>query len=105
MFPGMGGGYGMRPPSYGGIGGGYNRPMPQPMPQPIRPMPQPIRPMPQPIRPMPQPMPIDRPRPIKTPMPELRPFLQRVETKGPESLMRQRGGPIPLAQRQMNYPF
>ena len=106
MFPGMGGGYGMRPPSYGGIGGGYNRPMPQPMPQPIRPMP--------------QPMPIDRPRPIKRPMPKPmpimrtqgpdnigggRPFLQRVETKGPESLMRQRGGPIPLAQRQMNYPF
>ena len=91
MFPGMGGGYGMRPPSYGGIGGGYNRPMPQPMPQPIRPMP--------------QPMPIDRPRPIKRPMPELRPFLQRVETKGPGNLMRQRGEPLRLADQQMNYPF
>ena len=77
MFPGMGGGYGMRPPSYGGPGGGYNRPMPQPMP-------------------------IDRPRPIKRPMPGLMPIMQ---TKGPESLMRQRGGPVPLAQRQMNYPF
>lgn len=38
MFPGMGGGYGIRPPSYGGFGGGFNRPMPQPMP-PVRPMP------------------------------------------------------------------
>ena len=128
MFPGIGGGYGMRPPMYGG---GYNRPMPQPMPQPIRPAPQPIRPMPQPIRPMPidrprpmpqpiRPIPIDRPRPIKRPMPEPmpimqtqgpdnigggRPFLQRVETKGPGNLMRQRGGPIPLADQQMAYPF
>ena len=62
MFPGMGGGYGMRPPSYGGFGGGFNRPMPQPMP-------------------------IGRPRPIKRPMPfdPRRGMLQRVETKGPES--------------------
>ncbi len=76
MFPGMGGGYGMqRPPSYGGFGGGYNRPMPQP-----------IRPMPRPVRPQPMQM-------------------IREETKGPESLMRQRGGPVPLAQRQMAYPF
>ena len=82
MFPGMGGVYGMMPPSYGGFGGGYNRPMPQP------------------IKPMPQPMPIDRPRPIKRPMPEL-----QVETKGPENLMRKIGGPIPLANQQMNYPF
>ena len=110
MFPGMGGGYGMRPPmyggggfgggfrqqppSFGGIGGGFNRPRPQPMP-----------------------MPIDRPRPVfnrgpgsmgrneihiarplniqerQTQGPDNigggRPFLQRVETKGPESLMRQ----------------
>jgi hypothetical protein len=89
MFPGMGGGYGggfRQPPSFGGIGGGFRQPMPQPMPQPIRPMP--------------QPMPIDRPRPIKRPMPQPmpimrtqgpdnigggRPFLQRVETKGPGS--------------------
>lgn len=90
MFPGMGGGYGMRPPMYGG---GYNRPMPQPMPQPIRPMPQPIGPI--------RPMPIDRPRPIKRPMPGL---MSIMETKGPGNLMRQRGGPVPLAQRQMQYP-
>ena len=94
MFPGMGGGYGMRPPSYGGIGGGYNRPMPQP----IRPMPQPM-PIDRP-RPMPQPIPIDRPRPIKRPMP-----MPIMETKGPSNLMRQRGRPVPLAQRQMAYPF
>ena len=62
MFPGMGGGYGMRPPSYGGFGGGFNRPMPQPIP-------------------------IGRPRPIKRPMPfdPRRGMLQRVETKGPGS--------------------
>jgi len=62
MFPGMGGGYSMRPPSYGGFGGGFNRPMPQPMP-------------------------IGRPSPIKRPMPfdPRRGMLQRVETKGPGS--------------------
>jgi hypothetical protein len=64
MFPGMGGGYGMqRPPSYGGFGGGNYNFGPQPA------------------------------LPIKRPMPgsfdPRRGMLQRVETKGPESLMRQ----------------
>lgn len=82
--PGFGGGIGGMFPGMGGgygmrppmYGGGYNRPMPQPMP-------------------------IDRPRPIKRPMPGLMPIM---ETKGPGNLMRQRGGPVPLAQRQMQYP-
>lgn len=74
MFPGMGGGYGMRPPSYGGFGGSNYNFGPQPA-LPIK-------------RPMPEPMPI-----MRTQGPDNigggRPFLQRVETKGPESLMRQ----------------
>jgi hypothetical protein len=92
---GFGGGFRQQPPSYGGIGGGFGQPMP------VRPQPMP------PVKP--QPMPIGRPRPIKRPMPgsfdPRRPALLREETKGPESLMRQRGGPIPLADQQMNYPF
>jgi len=100
MFPGMGGGYGMRPPSYGGFGGGYNRPMPQPMPQPMPP----VRPQPMPpVRPQPM------PRPVRPSIDSLRPArpiqMLRQETKGPGNLMRQRGGPIPLANQQMNYPF
>jgi len=73
MFPGMGGGYGQRPPmygggfgqqppSYGGIGGGggFNRPMPQPMPIQIgRPQPRPIQ-VGGPVRP-----PLDSIRPVR----------------------------------------
>jgi len=70
MFPGMGGGYGggfrQQPPSYGGFGGGFNRPMPQPMP---------------PVRPMP----IGRPRPIKKPMP-IRPPLDSIRPVRPEPI-------------------
>jgi len=70
MFPGMGGGYGggfrQQPPSYGGFGGGFNRPMPQPMP---------------PVRPMP----IGRPRPIKRPMP-IRPPLDSIRPVRPEPI-------------------
>lgn len=80
MFPGMGGGYEMqRPPSYGGFDGDNYNFGPQPA-QPIRP-----KPMPQP---MPEVMPI-----MQTQGPDNigggRPSLQRVETTGPESLMRQ----------------
>ena len=93
MFPGMGGGYGQRPPmygggfrqqpgfgggfrqppSYGGIGGGFNRPMPQPMP--VRPPLDSIRPV------RPQPMPIDRR--IENDVARPAPMMQ---TQGPESL-------------------
>jgi len=91
MFPGMGGGYGMqRPPSYGGFGGGNYNFGPQPA-QPIRPQPmlRPVRPSLDSLRPV-------RPQPIQ---------MLRQETKGPGNLMRQRGGPVPLAQRQMQYSF
>jgi len=93
MFPGMGGGYGMRPPSYGGFGGGFNKPMPQPIrPAPIRPVqigrPNPIQPIgPQPALPIKRPM----PRPVRPSLDSLRPVrtqpvqMLRQETKGPES--------------------
>lgn len=97
MFPGMGGGYGggfrQQPPSYGGFGGGFNRPMPQPMP---------------PVRPMPigRPRPIERPMPVRPPMDSIRPvrpepiqMLRRsndvarpapmMQTQGPESMRQQ----------------
>jgi hypothetical protein len=79
MFPGMGGGYGMRPPSYGGIGGGNYNFGPQPA-QPIRPQPMP------PVRP--QPMPIGGLRPPKTPMPMPIDGPRPVFNRGPDSLRR-----------------
>ena len=91
MFPGMGGGFrqqpgyggGFRqPPSYGGFGGGYNRPMPQPMPIQIgRPQPMPIRPPLDSIRPV-RPEPIQmlrRSNDVARPAPIM-------QTQGPESM-------------------
>ncbi len=121
MFPGMGGGYGggfQRPPSFGGIGGGFNPGFLKPAPGTgMISRPSPIEPIDVGRPPVVGgPVPIRGPQPVKVGGPATGGLTNKksianrdatpiYETQGPSNLMRQRGGPIPLAQQQMNYPF